>query len=252
VSDVWSVKKVNPQSMVHLTEKPVELAVRAMLYSSLAGENVLDLFGGSGSTLIAAEQTGRNAYLMELDTLYCDVIVQRWEKFTGKKAQRVPGLAAPSPLVAHEANVPGEGAGVQGVGETLVPGEHGNALSDGQGQVQTIVDRSPRVRCQRQDRPNQLQAPVGDNRDAQHLVEQAVGVAEAGRPLNCTPLGEVVQPHVVYRAPAGLGPRHHRGGAGVFVSRRRRGAAVMRAWKWVMSPSWEVSSLRLIRARYRA
>lgn len=44
------------------------------------------LFGGSGSTLIAAEQTGRRAFLMELDTLYCDVIVERWEKFTGKKA----------------------------------------------------------------------------------------------------------------------------------------------------------------------
>jgi DNA modification methylase len=87
-TDLWHVKKVNPQSMVHLTEKPVELAVRALQYSSLAGENVLDLFGGSGSTLIAAEQTGRRAYLMELDTLYCDVIVQRWEKFTGKKASR--------------------------------------------------------------------------------------------------------------------------------------------------------------------
>jgi DNA modification methylase len=88
-TDVWSVKKVNPQSMVHLTEKPVELAVRAMQYSSLAGENVLDLFGGSGSTLIGAEQTGRHAFLMELDTLYCDVIVQRWEKFTGKKGRRI-------------------------------------------------------------------------------------------------------------------------------------------------------------------
>lgn len=88
-TDLWHVKKVNPQSMVHLTEKPVELAVRAMQFSSLAGENVLDLFGGSGSTLIAAEQTGRHAFLMELDTLYCDVIVQRWEKFTGKKAQRL-------------------------------------------------------------------------------------------------------------------------------------------------------------------
>ena len=83
------VKKVNPQSMVHLTEKPVELAVRAMQYSSRTGENVLDLFGGSGSTLIAAEQTGRKAFLMELDPLYCDVIVQRWEKFTGKKAERL-------------------------------------------------------------------------------------------------------------------------------------------------------------------
>ncbi len=89
ITDVWSVKKVNPQSMVHLTEKPVELAVRAISYSSLQGENVLDLFGGSGSTLIAAEQTGRHAFLMELDALYCDVIVNRWEQFTGKKAERV-------------------------------------------------------------------------------------------------------------------------------------------------------------------
>ncbi len=96
VPDVWSIKKVNPQSMIHLTEKPVELAVRAMQYSSRAGENVLDLFGGSGSTLIAAEQTGRHAFLMELDPLYCDVIVQRWEKFTGRKAER-HSLEAPAP-----------------------------------------------------------------------------------------------------------------------------------------------------------
>jgi DNA modification methylase len=88
-TDLWQVKKVNPQSMVHLTEKPVELAVRAMQYSSRAGENVLDLFGGSGSTLIAAEQAGRNAFLMELDPLYCDVIVERYEKFTGTKATRL-------------------------------------------------------------------------------------------------------------------------------------------------------------------
>jgi len=74
--------------MIHLTEKPVELAVRAMQYSSLPGENVLDLFGGSGSTLIAAEQTGRRAFLMELDPPYCDVIVERFEKFTGQKAKR--------------------------------------------------------------------------------------------------------------------------------------------------------------------
>jgi DNA modification methylase len=91
ISDVWEVKKINPQSMVHLTEKPVELAVRAMQYSSRIGENVLDLFGGSGSTLIGAEQTDRKAYLMELDPAYCDVIVQRWEKLTGKKARRKRG-----------------------------------------------------------------------------------------------------------------------------------------------------------------
>jgi DNA modification methylase len=87
-TDLWHVKKVNPASMIHLTEKPVELAVRAIQYSSKPGENVLDLFGGSGSTLIACEQTGRKAYLMELDPLYSDVIVQRYEQFTGKKAER--------------------------------------------------------------------------------------------------------------------------------------------------------------------
>jgi DNA modification methylase len=87
--DLWHVKKVNPQSMVHLTEKPVELAVRAMQYSSRTGENVLDLFGGSGSTLIAAQQTGRRAFLMELDPLYCDVIVRRYEQFTGQTAVQI-------------------------------------------------------------------------------------------------------------------------------------------------------------------
>jgi DNA modification methylase len=86
--DVWSVKKINPQSMSHLTEKPVELALRAIENSSLPGENVLDLFAGSGSTLIAAEQTGRHAFLSELDPLYCDVIVTRYQQFTGKRCRR--------------------------------------------------------------------------------------------------------------------------------------------------------------------
>jgi len=84
--DVWAVKKVNPQSMVHLTEKPVELAVRAIQYSSKPKETVLDLFGGSGSTLIAAEQTGRRCFVMELDPAYCDVIIERWQTATGEKA----------------------------------------------------------------------------------------------------------------------------------------------------------------------
>jgi DNA modification methylase len=84
--DVWSVRKVNPAAMVHLTEKPVELAERAMTYSSRRGENVLDLFGGSGSTLMAAERLGRRAYLMEIDPAYCDVIVKRWQDHTGRSA----------------------------------------------------------------------------------------------------------------------------------------------------------------------
>jgi DNA modification methylase len=94
-TDLWHVKKVNPQSMVHLTEKPCALATRAMEYSSKPGENVLDLFGGSGSTLIGAEQTGRKAFLMEIDPLYCDVIVQRYEQFTGKKAERITTAESP-------------------------------------------------------------------------------------------------------------------------------------------------------------
>jgi DNA modification methylase len=93
--DVWNLSIEGHPSfqtavgLSHNTEKPVELAVRAMQYSSRTGENVLDLFGGSGSTLIAAEQTGRRAFLMELDALYCDTIVQRYENFTGKKADRI-------------------------------------------------------------------------------------------------------------------------------------------------------------------
>jgi DNA modification methylase len=97
------VKKVNPQSMVHLTEKPVELAVRAMQYSSRPGENVLDVFGGSGSTLIAAEQTGRNAFLMELDPLYSDVIVDRYQRFTGKPAVLERTGTSPIPMPAADA-----------------------------------------------------------------------------------------------------------------------------------------------------
>ena len=99
---------VNPQSMVHLTEKPVELATRAMQYSSRPGEHVLDLFGGNGSTLIGAEQTGRKAFLIELDPLYCDVIVQRWEKFAGQKRSvcltslAVPFVAIEERVVLHQ------------------------------------------------------------------------------------------------------------------------------------------------------
>ncbi|MBL1216604.1 MAG: site-specific DNA-methyltransferase [Planctomycetes bacterium] len=93
VTDVWSIKKVNPNKMIHLTEKPVELAARAITYSSQPGENVIDLFGGSGSTLIAAEQLDRHAFLMEIDPAYTDVIVQRWTEFTGGKPERIPSDA---------------------------------------------------------------------------------------------------------------------------------------------------------------
>jgi DNA modification methylase len=102
VPDLWHVKKIPPQQMEHLTAKPAELAVRAMQYSSVAGENVLDLFGGSGSTLIGAEQTGRNAYLMELDALYCDVIVDRFQRFSGKQAVLERTGQSPIPMKPRE------------------------------------------------------------------------------------------------------------------------------------------------------
>lgn len=72
----------------HPTMKPVRLFGYLIRNSSRRGDIVLDLFGGSGTTLIAAEQLGRKARLMELDPHYCDVIIARWEKLTGKKAVR--------------------------------------------------------------------------------------------------------------------------------------------------------------------
>ena len=72
---------------IHPTMKPVELMEYQILNNTKGLDIVLDLFGGSGSTLIACEKTGRKARLMELDPKYCDVIVKRWEDFTGKKAQ---------------------------------------------------------------------------------------------------------------------------------------------------------------------
>ncbi len=86
-SDVWQIKKPQKNDL-HPTMKPVELVERALRNSSRPGDVVLDPFGGSGTTLIAAEKSGRVARVMELDPKYADVIVRRWEDFTGKKAIR--------------------------------------------------------------------------------------------------------------------------------------------------------------------
>ncbi|MDX9688980.1 MAG: site-specific DNA-methyltransferase [Alphaproteobacteria bacterium] len=86
--DVWFVNKPTKNDL-HPTMKPVELVERAVRNSSKSRDIVLDCFGGSGSTLIACEKTGRQARLIELDPKYCDVIVQRWEEFTGKKAELI-------------------------------------------------------------------------------------------------------------------------------------------------------------------
>ena len=84
-SDVWEMQRPR-KSELHPTTKPVELVERAINNSAKAGGIVLDLFGGSGSTLIAAEKAGRKARLVELDPKYVDVIVTRWQEFTGQKA----------------------------------------------------------------------------------------------------------------------------------------------------------------------
>lgn len=86
-SDVWEVSR--DSGYVHPTQKPVSLAERALEHTTHRGSVVLDLFGGSGSTMLACENIGRSARLMELDPAYCDVIVDRWERHTGRKAELV-------------------------------------------------------------------------------------------------------------------------------------------------------------------
>jgi DNA modification methylase len=85
---VWEVARDSAAAYEHPTQKPVELVARALRNSTVAGETVLDLFGGSGSTLIAAARLGRKAVLVEKDPGYCDVIRQRWERFQAKVSQR--------------------------------------------------------------------------------------------------------------------------------------------------------------------
>ena len=85
---VWDFDKPGA-SREHPTMKPVELVMKAILNSTLAGETVLDPFGGSGSTLIACERTGRKCYTIELDAHYCSVIINRWENETGMKASKI-------------------------------------------------------------------------------------------------------------------------------------------------------------------
>lgn len=87
---VWAIDKP-AKCDLHPTMKPIELIVNALLNSSEETDNILDCFGGSGSTLMACEQTGRHCYMMEYDEHYCDVIIARWEKFTGKQAVKING-----------------------------------------------------------------------------------------------------------------------------------------------------------------
>lgn len=74
---------------LHPTMKPVKLVARLMYNNSRPGDPVADIFGGSGTTMIAAEQLNRRCFMMELDPHYCDVIIARWEAFTGQKAKQI-------------------------------------------------------------------------------------------------------------------------------------------------------------------
>ena len=87
-TSVWDFPKPH-QSKLHPTMKPVELIGEALLNSSKQNDLIIDLFGGSGSTLIACEQLKRKCYMCEIDPHYCDVIITRWETLTGKQAQRI-------------------------------------------------------------------------------------------------------------------------------------------------------------------
>ena len=98
---VWTIDKPRKDDQ-HPTMKPVELIANALLNSSENNDSVLDLFGGSGTTLIAAEQLGRRCFMMELDPHYCDVIIARWEKLTGQKAERLTNVGQPTDTPASE------------------------------------------------------------------------------------------------------------------------------------------------------
>ena len=87
-SDLWQIDRP-ARSELHPTMKPIELVQKSIVNSSKPGDIVIDSFGGSGSTLIACEQTNRKCRMVELDPQYCDVILARWEKFTGKTAELV-------------------------------------------------------------------------------------------------------------------------------------------------------------------
>jgi len=90
---IWEVDRTDKASYTHPTQKPVELSRRALLNSSREGDIVLDPFAGSGTTLISCEQTKRICYSMELEPRFVDVIIERWENFTGKRAVKIDSLS---------------------------------------------------------------------------------------------------------------------------------------------------------------
>ena len=101
---VWEIDREG--SYKHPTQKPVALFSRALRNSTIRGECVLDPFVGSGTTMIAYEQLGRRCFALEIEPKYCDVVVQRWSQYTGKKAQRIPAIVAAVPEEVTEHHAP--------------------------------------------------------------------------------------------------------------------------------------------------
>ena len=91
IGSVWNVKRDNANNYVHPTQKPVKLAAMAIEHTTKPGNIVLDLFGGSGTTLIACEQLGRTCYMMEQEPKFADIIINRWQALTGRQAELISG-----------------------------------------------------------------------------------------------------------------------------------------------------------------
>ncbi|MEB5190309.1 DNA methyltransferase, partial [Pseudomonas aeruginosa] len=85
--DIWAVKRMNGKKMEHATSKPPKLHQKAILRCTKPGDIILDSFSGSASTLIAAEQLKRRVFGVELEPIFCDLAIKRWEKLTGKKVE---------------------------------------------------------------------------------------------------------------------------------------------------------------------
>jgi DNA modification methylase len=130
--DVWQIKKPVKNDL-HATMKPVELVERAIRNSSRPGDTVLDCFAGSGTTMIAAEKSGRQARLMELDPKYVDTIVRRWQDHSGKKATRESDGVAFGDVFARELGQFGDESIVVGFGRCGGRSGHGGLLGAGGG-----------------------------------------------------------------------------------------------------------------------
>lgn len=86
---IYGIYHEHRKNDLHPTMKPIELVSKVLINSSMAGDVVLDTFGGSGSTLIACEQLGRCCYMVEKEPVYCQIIIDRWEEYTGDKVEKV-------------------------------------------------------------------------------------------------------------------------------------------------------------------